>query len=63
MIVFIVFSNTIGGAIIAVVRVVVVHVAAGVDIPDIVRVAQISGTQEAILRSDQPTSQFCHFEL
>lgn len=63
MIVFLVFSNTSGGAVIAVVRVVVVDIAAGVDIPDIVRVAQISGTQEAVLRSDQPTSQFCHFEL
>ena len=40
-----------GGAIIAVVRGAVVHGAAGVDKPDIGRVAQTSGTQEAILRS------------
>lgn len=57
------FYNTIGGAIIAVVRVVVVDIAGRVHIPDIVRVAQISGTAENILRSYQPTSQFCHFAL
>lgn len=57
------FYNTIGGAVIAVVRVVVVDVATGVDIPDVVRVAEISGTAKDVLRSYQPTSQFCHLAL
>jgi hypothetical protein len=60
---FFAFLNTIGRAVIAVVRVVVVDVATRVDIPHIVRVAEVSRATENVLRSYQPTSRIIPISL
>lgn len=53
--------NTIRGAPIEPIRVVVVHVAARVDIPRVVRVAAIRRPQPDVLRTIQPTSHVSLF--